>query len=138
MKAAAFVVLLLASPWLHAEPGPELLGDWWTPGLGARVRMEPCGDAVCGRIVWVWDLAPDIADKAPLIGRNVIDGMRLQPSGRWGGGRLYNPEDGRHYQGTLQLRSVENLVVEGCVLMFYQKQVWRRVDGSGCLAPALR
>ncbi len=26
-----------------------LLGEWWKPGIGARVRVEPCGDAVRGR-----------------------------------------------------------------------------------------
>jgi uncharacterized protein (DUF2147 family) len=132
MKAALFITLLAASPWLHAAPTPELLGDWWTPGFGARVRIEPCGDALCGRIVWVWDIAPDIADQAPLVGRQVIDGMRLQASGHWSGGRLYNPEDGRNYKGSLQLRSAENLLVEGCLLMLCQKQVWRRADTASC------
>jgi uncharacterized protein (DUF2147 family) len=140
MRTVLFIALLTASPWLHAQATlpAELIGDWWTPGFGARVRIEPCGDAVCGRVVWVWDMAPDIVDKAPLIGRQVVEGMRLQSNGRWSGGRLYNPEDGRHYQGTLQLRSAENLLVEGCVLVLCRKQVWRRVDAAGCPAAPQR
>jgi uncharacterized protein (DUF2147 family) len=134
MKALLFAGLLVLPLVALADAPAELLGDWWTPGFGARVRIEPCGDAVCGRIVWVWDTAPDIADKTPLIGRKVVEGMRPQGSGRWSAGQLYNPEDGRHYQGSLHLRSAENLVLEGCVLLFCQKQVWRRADPAGCPA----
>lgn len=132
MRAVILAAWLLAPVLSAAQPAPELFGEWWTPGFGARVRIEPCGDAVCGRIVWAWDTAPDIADKSPLVGRQVVELMRPQAGGRWGGGRLYNPEDGRHYQGSLHLRSAENLLVEGCVLMICRKQVWRRVDDSRC------
>ena len=76
---------LLAAP-APRRPG-AIAGEWWTPGFNARVRIEPCGDAVCGRIVWLWDDKPKgIADKSPLIGRTVIDRMRRgrgQPLARW-------------------------------------------------------
>jgi Delta7-sterol 5-desaturase len=134
MKATFVAALLTAwsAQAFAAEPDAQPFGDWWTPGFGARVRVEPCGADICGRIVWVWDAAPDIADKSPLVGRKVVDGMRPLATGRWNGGRLYNPEDGRHYQGSMHLRSAENLVVEGCVLMICKKQVWRRVDEGIC------
>jgi uncharacterized protein (DUF2147 family) len=108
MRAAllSLAAVLAASP-SHAQPaaqgGPAtLLGEWWTPGFNARVRIEPCGDAVCGHIVWAWDETPkDIADKRPLVGRKVIEGMRPDGGNRWHGGRLYNPEDGQGYKGML-------------------------------------
>jgi uncharacterized protein (DUF2147 family) len=84
---------------------------------------------VCGRIVWLWDDTPkDIADKQPLIGRFVIDRMEATQPGHWQGGRLYNPEDGRDYKGTLRLQSATHLVVEGFVLFACRTPVWRRVD----------
>ena len=116
-----------------AARSSALLGEWWTPGFGARVRIEPCGDAVCGRIVWLWDVTPTgIADKAPLVGRKVIEGMRMEDPARWSGGRLYNPEDGRDYQGSLHLQTPTRLVVDGCVLFLCKQQVWRRVDAGKC------
>lgn len=136
MRAAVIAAMLLAPIGVQAQAAPELAGDWWTPGFGARVRIEPCGDTICGRIVWVWDTEPDIVDRTPLVGRKVIDGMRPVGSSRWSSGRLYNPEDGRHYQGSLHLRSAENLIVEGCVLLLCKKQVWRRADAAACLAIA--
>lgn len=117
------------------DPGKvvSVLGDWWTPGFNARVRIEACGDAVCGRIVWMWDEAPgDIADKKPLIGRRVVEGMRAETGQRWSGGRLYNPEDGRDYTGALQLHSANRLDVEGCVLFICKRQLWHRADPNRC------
>jgi uncharacterized protein (DUF2147 family) len=117
-----------------ARGDQDALGEWWTPGFNARVRIEACGDnALCGRIVWLWDEKPHgIADKTPLIGKRVIELMKRAESGRWAGGRLYNPEDGRDYKGSLVLRSDTSLVVSGCVLFVCQTQVWRRVDATRC------
>jgi uncharacterized protein (DUF2147 family) len=134
MKAA---LLWLALAWTAvpaAEPGRDVQGEWWTPGFNARVRIEACDDgSVCGRIAWLWDDKPQgIADKTPLLGKRVIDQMRVSEPGRWTGGRLYNPEDGRDYKGSLQLRSESTLVVSGCVLFVCQTQVWRRADTLGC------
>jgi len=126
----AGLAALGASP---ASAQSDLTGDWWTPGFNAMVRIEPCADAVCGRIVWLWDDAPkDVADKTPLLGKVVIDRMRATEPWRWTGGRLYNPEDGRDYKGSLNLQSPTRLVVDGCVLFVCRTQVWRRADPLRC------
>ena len=133
MKAALCTALLVGATSAAAQHDAGLLGDWWTPGFGARVRIEPCGDAVCGRIVWAWDESPsDIVDKAPLVGRRVIDGMRASSAEHWQGGRMYNPEDGRDYKGQLHLQSATRLSVEGCVLFVCKQQIWRRADMARC------
>jgi uncharacterized protein (DUF2147 family) len=130
----ALLLCLLAgviAPSVQAQP--DVVGEWWTPGFNARVRITPCGGAVCGKIVWLWDDTPkQIADKAPLIGRTVIDRMVAADGQRWHGGRLYNPEDGRDYKGSLHLQSPTRLVVDGCVLFVCQTQVWRRVEPERC------
>ena len=87
---------------------------------------------------WLWDDKPQgIADKTPLLGKLVIDQMKPSEPGQWTGGRLYNPEDGRDYKGSLQLRSDSTLVVSGCVLFICQTQVWRRADPARCPPVAL-
>jgi uncharacterized protein (DUF2147 family) len=134
----ALVILLMSLSGLFCTPGAQaqqsgVTGEWWTPGFNARVRIEPCGDAVCGRIVWLWDETPkDIADRNPLVGRLVIDAMSAAEPGRWRGGRLYNPEDGRDYRGSLHLQSPTRLVVDGCVLFVCRTQVWRRAEAGRC------
>jgi uncharacterized protein (DUF2147 family) len=135
MKAAAYLLLALACAAADAAPAPrDARGEWWTPGFQARVRIDTCGaDALCGRIVWLWDEQPQgIVDTSSLVGKLVIEAMRPSQPGQWTGGRLYNPEDGRDYTGTLQLRSDSSLVVSGCVLFVCRTQVWRRVDPARC------
>ena len=139
MKTAAVLITMalttliaLAQTVDSAAPATPF-GEWWTPGFNARVKLEACGETLCGRIVWAWDETPkDIADKHPLVGRKVIDGMRIEASHRWSGGRLYNPEDGRDYKGSIELQSPSRLVVDGCVLFICKTQVWRRFDGQRC------
>lgn len=134
---ALLALAAAALPAWSAEP--DVAGEWWTPGFAARVRIEPCGDALCGRIVWLWDeSARDAADKAPLLGRLVIERMRTAEPGRWAGGRLYNPEDGRDYKGTLQLKSAHDLEVAGCFGPFCQTQLWRRAVAEHCPPVARR
>jgi hypothetical protein len=58
--------------------------------------------------------------------------MRAEDAGRWNGGRLYNPEDGRDYKGSLHLQSPTRLVIEGCALFICKQQIWRRVDAGRC------
>lgn len=134
MRSTLTALALVASAASAMPATPDVHGEWWTPGFNARVRIEACGaNAVCGRIVWLWDdKAQGIADKTPLVGKLVIDQMKLAEPGQWSGGRLYNPEDGRDYKGSLQLRSGATLVVSGCVLFVCQTQVWRRADPARC------
>jgi uncharacterized protein (DUF2147 family) len=125
--------LVSGAAWAAGEAAATSpVGEWWTPGFGARVRIEPCGDALCGRIVWVWDEAAAAADKAPLVGREVVARMRPQGGLRWAEGRLHDPEAGRDYSGSLHLASPGRLVLEGCVLVVCRQQVWRRVDSARC------
>ena len=133
MRRALLGLGLALAGAASAQPLGGIVGEWWTPGFNARVRIERCGDAVCGRIVWLWDETPKgVADKSPLLGRLVIDRMQPAEAGVWRGGRLYNPEDGRDYKGSLALPAPDRLVVDGCVLVFCQTQIWRRADPSRC------
>ncbi len=129
---ALLSALVFLSASASAAP-PTAYDEWWTPGFNARVRIEPCGDNLCGTIVWAWDENPqDIVDKQPLVGQRIIVGMRAEGPSRWNGGRIYNPEDGRSYQASLTLKSANNLLVEGCVMFFCKSQVWRRADRPSC------
>lgn len=130
------ILMSLASA-VRAETGP--LGDWLTAGASAIVRVAPCGDKLCGRIVWLWeprradgqpmrdDRNTDPALRArPLIGLEMLAGFRPGAAGEWAGGRIYNPEDGSTYSATLTVRDTSTLDVRGCVLFICRSQIWRR------------
>jgi hypothetical protein len=52
--------------------------------------------------------------------------------GIWGDGRICNPEDGRSYASNIALLNPNTLEVNGCVLLFCKRQVWRRFDFAQC------
>lgn len=127
VRIVVAVAALLPAFLAAGADAVDVHGEWWTPGFNARVRLAPCGNAICGTVVWAWDNQPaGIADSRGLVGQPIISAMLREADGRWRGGRIYDPEDGRDYSGSLALKGEHNLVVEGCVLMFCRTQVWRR------------
>jgi len=154
MKPSA--ALLLAALWIAAilaAGRDEPHGDWMTQGCASRVRVHPCKtapDALCGTIAWLWEpvdrSGQPIRDanngdaglrERPLEGLEILTGLRKSEAGRWTGGSIYNPEDGRHYAANLRLRNAEVLELEGCVLFICKQQIWRRRGaGAGLRSPA--
>jgi len=122
----------------------SILGDWATQGYGARVRVRPCEanpEQICGAVTWLWDplgkdgkplLDVQNSDVSlqgrPVIGLDIIHGFSpTGQSGQWGQGKIYNPADGRTYNAKIKQRSADILELEGCMLMFCAKQIWRRL-----------
>jgi Delta7-sterol 5-desaturase len=127
-----------------AQSQADLSGGWATQGFGSVVELRPCAGApatLCGRIVWLWeprDAAGRLRTDAknpdadlrsrPLVGVEIVRGLRETAPGVWGDGEIYNPDDGRTYTGTMRLRggAVE---LRGCALkVVCQTQTWRRPD----------
>lgn len=145
-RAVLAVALLLTGQASATQPTPAVLGDWFTEGARAIVRIAPCADRLCGSIVWLWrshdeagqpltDRENPVADRRarPLHGIDLLHGLRPTAPGQWSGGTIYNPEDGRSYNASLHLDAAGELTVEGCVLFICRKQHWRRVE-SVCAA----
>ncbi len=139
LALAVAIIAVLMSP---SSPGlatmnatsplvPE--GVYATQGHGAHVRFAPCkedGEMLCGDMVWAWD-----AEVLP-VGEtlSLLGGFHWE-DGRWQGGWLANPEDGRTYRGKITPLPDGSLKLKGCALVFCRTQIWRRVDAvPGCIA----
>ena len=133
MKSHIFLCGLLLFAGARANATDQIFGEWWTPGFNARVLIYECGNDACGKITWLWEETPqDIADKQPLIGRAIFSGLKWLAPNKWGDGRIYNPEDGRSYASNIALLTTNTLEVNGCVMLFCKRQVWRRFDSAQC------
>jgi uncharacterized protein (DUF2147 family) len=133
----AAVLAAVASPALAAEPGE---GDWLVQGGSARVRIAPCADRperLCGIFTWlksdkpgkpVLDASnPDPKLRArPLNGSTFIRDFRRVAVGRWTGGKIYSPEEGKTYDSKMQVAPDGTLKLAGCVLFICQSQTWKR------------
>ena len=125
MTAAA----LLAAA-INTSAAADATGIWLTEDGKAKVRVAACGPALCGTIISLKEANdPDTGrpktDKnnadaglrsRPVIGVQVVLGMK--PSGtanKWSG-QVYNAEDGKTYSGSLTLQDANTIRLEGCIL----------------------
>ena len=139
--SALSVLATLGLPALaSAAPAGDLSGLWNTPiDHGSLIRLETCGEAICGRVVSSPHLRanPDQRDvrnrNSALRGRPLRDllVLKVRPlgPGRWGDGWAYNPEDGGTYSGTMLLKDDGSLRLTGCILApFCQTETWTRAE----------
>ena len=115
------------SPSRAQNASPE--GYWVTRGF--VVHVAPCRSGLCGTLVGL-DQRPGL-DSDRLDGRNsdleqrgrVLCGIPLlgnfKPSarepGKWEGGWIYNPEDGRTYKSEMRLTDANTFKARGYVLV---------------------
>lgn len=131
----------MAAPAIEAENRADISGRWATEGFGSIVEFRPCPTTpaeMCGRMVWLWSPAPEGRPRLDrqnpvltlrsrqLVGTEIVTGLRETAPGVWSAGRLYNPDDGRTYAGTVRLRG-GLLELKGCAFnVVCRNQTWRR------------
>jgi uncharacterized protein (DUF2147 family) len=119
---------------------PHVSGLWVTPA-GATVELAACGGNLCGKLVSSRAIrsnpaATDGNNKngalraRKLKGLSIVWGLKPSPGG-WSGGRIYNPEDGKTYSGSIEPAAGGMLKVKGCVastvgINFCGVQQWKR------------
>jgi uncharacterized protein (DUF2147 family) len=141
---ARWVVLGLATALCGLAFAGDPSGTWLTEGGKSQVRLVHCGEALCGRIQWlkeptdpatgkpkrdIRNLDPSQRDR-PIIGVDILLGMRAEQTPDQWAGDIYNPEDGKTYRAHLSLQDARTLQVKGCVLggLICKSQSWSRVN----------
>lgn len=123
----AAVLAVLAGPALAADPA----GNWLVKDQTAIIRIAPCGGAYCGTIAWTSQPGTDENNPDPakrdrsIVGTQILLAMKPAAANRWDG-EIYNPENGKIYQGRIILQQPDLLRVEGCVLIFCGGENWTR------------
>jgi uncharacterized protein (DUF2147 family) len=140
---AVLLVLTLVYPAVPrtAVPtgGPEGV---WLIDSNVAVQIFECGGQLCGRIVWLrrprdqaGQLDRDRKNPDPALRQRLLCGLTvfwaMQPAGpnEWKGGWFYNPEDGKTYRITAELRSADAIVarIYSGVSLFGQTKILMRV-----------
>jgi uncharacterized protein (DUF2147 family) len=126
----------------NAAPAQDPSGTWLTGDGRAKIRIDRCGPAgteVCGKVVWLkvptteagtprTDIKnPDPKKRSrPVLGLTLIDGLKAD-DGKFSG-EIYNVEEGKIYQVSLERESGSELSVSGCLLkVLCGSQTWTRV-----------
>ena len=135
--------LMGAAPATPSAPGSPL-GEWTTQGGEDVVRIEPCGEALCGRIVGIvrnpGEPIPTDAHGTSQCGLLLINNERSNGHGAWLG-QVIDPRNGKVYraklwvddQGALRLRGFVGVTLLG------RTQTWPRFTGhvdAACMVTA--
>lgn len=137
LAAAVAVIVLIQIPtlapaqaWAQATkaalaPLPES-GVWYDDTGKGAVEIQPCGNALCGRIVWLKEpknaagqmltdkLNPEPAKRGrPICGLQVLGNLQKQGDGTWDAGWVYDPKEGKSYDAALQVAGPGKLAVTG-------------------------
>jgi uncharacterized protein (DUF2147 family) len=112
----------VASPAAPNEPAiaaapvqaPTPLGVWNTEKNKGMVRIEQCGQNLCGYAV------PN--------GERIL--VNMKPSDKKWTGRIHDPDSGKTYDSTIAMKGPNILRVQGCVFggIFCGGQTWNRVS----------
>lgn len=130
--AAAVAAITLAAPQAGAA---DATGVWARPSGSSQIRISSCGNALCGKLVWLKEPRNDVNNpdpakrRNPLLGTEIVLGMK--PTGKadtWKG-KVYNAEDGKTYTGYITLHGNSKMELEGCVLggLICKGETWSRV-----------
>jgi uncharacterized protein (DUF2147 family) len=138
LRAPLLAIALVGASTI-ASHAVDPTGTWLTDEGKATVRVSDCGGALCATIVSLrepndpqtgrpkTDIYNVDASKRnrPIVGVQVLISLRPQGANKWSG-QVYNPEDGKTYDGNVVLENANILKVQGCVLFLCETKTWTR------------
>lgn len=131
---AAAAIAALATPALAAD----VTGLWQTPTNGGQVEIARCGNSLCGKLVSSNHIREnpalkDVKNKDQAQRGRTLKNLQMLydftggPT-KWTGGKVYNPDDGGTYSGTIELLSDNELKLKGCIVApLCKTQKWTRL-----------
>jgi uncharacterized protein (DUF2147 family) len=102
------------------EPVEAPVGDWTTEGNKGSVRIEPCGNALCGYV---------LNAAANSVGETVLINMKPKAASQWSG-NIFSRDSGNTYYATMTMNGTNSLRVEACAFgkYFCTGNLWSRID----------
>jgi uncharacterized protein (DUF2147 family) len=90
------------------------LGVWATEENKGNVRVEPCGENLCGYAVNG--------------GEKIL--INMKPSDKKWTGRIHDPDSGSNYDSTIVMKGPNTMRVQGCAFggLFCGGQIWKRIS----------
>jgi uncharacterized protein (DUF2147 family) len=129
------IFLTLTASAISALPAcADPTGVWRVEDGRAHIRTAICDNELWGVVSWAQSPGNDAHNpdpalrNRPMLGVPIIVGMKKVEPNRWEGS-IYNPQNGKTYQGVVTQTKPDELEVEGCVLSGWlcSGQDWTRV-----------
>ena len=137
-----FSLFVAAFMGLSTTALADVIGVWLNQSGDAHVEIVPCGDKMCGRIIWLEEpfdedgnekLDKNNPDQAlrprKILGLQILSGFTHEGDGKWKNGRIYSPKEGKTYKCTMALDGPDRLKIRGYVgiSLFGKTEIWIRV-----------
>lgn len=137
----ALLLVSLAATSVSAQSLTPV-GVWLDSSGRTEVEIAPCGDLLCGKIVWFrWpnddDGLPMVDVKnnnpalrtRPLLGLAILYGLRRTGERTWEDGRFYYPDDGEDHRARMSILDDGTLRVRYYDLLplFGETEIWTRI-----------
>ena len=143
-RIVSLAIIALGVLDANAAQPAEVVGVWLNPKANMRVRVSPCGAALCGNIVWLKSSNdpqtgepltdrnnPDpVSRNRPILGMQIITDLKPgRGAGEWTG-KVYSPNDGKTHDASFLMDGPDSLKMEGCIIvgLLCRTQAWTRVN----------
>jgi uncharacterized protein (DUF2147 family) len=146
VAASSMGLFMIAGTAATQAAGPDpFLGVWYDAKGEGAVELGPCGDKLCGRIVWVKDpvdkngkplvdlFNPEPAKKKrPICGLPIVGDLKRQANGSWDAGWIYDPNEGKSYDLEITSKGPDKLQIKGYVGMKFMSEnfIWTRAPAT--------
>jgi uncharacterized protein (DUF2147 family) len=135
MKCLQWLAALLIASTLTravlAEEYHQPFGVWRNGKNSVHIAVRPCGEALCGKVVWANDKAKADARNSTdsLVGTELLKDFRRDAKGRWRG-KVFVPDIGQTFHGTLSLIDPDRLKARGCLFagIICKSKIWTRIE----------
>jgi uncharacterized protein (DUF2147 family) len=120
LSLALSAFLLTTSPSL----ADDIFGTWLRDNGALQVKFEPCGDAICGNVVWI---KPGSDSKAK-VGQRLFFEMRPNGVNSWTG-KAASPDSGSVYSGKMSIEG-SGLNTSGCMVggLICKSVNWKKIS----------
>jgi uncharacterized protein (DUF2147 family) len=118
-----------------AASADDILGIWFNEEKDSRIEIVKCGERYCGNVVWLQE--PNYAGgsrdgvpgtpmldhhnpdpslrKTPIIGLQIVHDFAFAGDNLWKDGKVYDPKNGKTYQGKMTLVTPNRLDLRGFI-----------------------
>jgi uncharacterized protein (DUF2147 family) len=131
VRSLVRVAVGLAVLWSCAGAQAAVRGRWINPSKSVIIEITPCGEVLCGTVVWASEKAKRDARKGThhLVGTRLLTGMKHSSAHVWKG-RIFVPDHNMHASAKLRPEGGTHLKVSGCVMMICKSQTWTKTHLS--------
>ncbi len=131
--AIAIVVLALLPALGNAQSTVKSVNGVWIDHTGqGAVEIAPCGDKVCGHVVWLKNPAHRSKSGKLICGTQILGDLRQMSADAWESGWIYNPEDEEKFSAALKLANPDKLIVTGYlgIKLLGESFTWQRATSA--------